>query len=756
MVTFVTRLRALSAGALLLGAAEQARATEPVAKRKQDTAPTVTTVTVTARRRRESLQRVPIGVTVLRGSAERRANRHDLSTILADVPSADFRTNSSQKDRTLFVRGVGTISTSPGVEPSVSTVVDGVVLARSGQANLDLFDSSQIEVLRGPQGTLFGLNSSAGVVNITTPDPSYERHAFVDASYYEGNEYRVSAGVSGALSDRVTGLFDILTGAYRGNVHNNDGDETLNGYEHNGAHGKLRWVSPDGDTTVTLGFDYLRSTETVPNGVFVSTDQVAFPTDVITNNAVLTRALDTEQVSPSDDNRTVSNDQKSRSNDNNGGISLTVDSRVGEDTLTSITAFRAWQNTQWQDYDQNSVVLPSLPQVNDVGNLSFTQFSEEDRLASPKGNLVDYVAGFFYLHDEDTERYDRGLDGILASGSPEIASGDARYGTVEDNVALFGEGDLNVTKRFRFISGLRVLDDNLSYHFARVSTSPVAVSGISTSFADGGATNWTGYEDRFGVQYDLLPRVTSYFTYSRGFKGPAYNVFFNMTPLSTGVLKPETSDDYELGVKSRLFDQRLQVNADLFLDHFQNFQANFLDDVAGALVTNLINAGTVSTRGAEADIAAVPVRDLTLGTSFAYTYATVDQFNCPPGSPLSCDINGEPLPFAPRFKLDATVDKLIRLSPRFHLSLDSDFVWQSSTQYQLTETPDTVQGAYGIWNLSATIADLKRGWRVTGLVDNVLNTHYSSYLAYGNFGGVVRFVPRDDDRYTGVQVRKDF
>ncbi len=718
--------------------------------------PQVTEVKVTARRRSELLQHVPVADTVVSGAQARRENRNDLAGILRQVPAADFRTNSSEKDRTIFIRGIGTISTSPGVEPSVSTVVDGVVLARSGQATLDLFDASQVEVLRGPQGTLFGLNSSAGVVNITTLAPTAQTHGFLEGAFYECNEYRVDGGISGSLTDTLTGRLDVLTGDYAGNVHNNYGGGTLNGYGHWAARGKLDWISPDGRTHVRLDLDYTRSTETVPNGVFVSASQIAFPTDHVTTNRTLANVLAAEGIDPASDNRTVSNDEKSRSNDNNGGAAITTNTQLGEDTLTTVTAFRAWQNTQWQDYDQNALIATGLPRLADVGNLSFTQFSEEDRIASPKGGLIDYVGGLFYLHDEDTERYDRSFDGLLASGAPQAVSGDARYGTVEDNVALFGEGDLNITKRFRLIAGLRTLDDNLSYHFGRVSTAPAAVSGIAASFRSTGSTNWFGYEDRLGLQYDLTDNVMSYFTYSRGFKGPAYNVFFNMAPASTGVLKPETSDDYEIGLKSRLLHGRLQANFAFFLEDFQNFQANFLSNVAGALVTNLVNAGSVSTRGIEADIAAAPIRNVTLTLAGAYTDAHVDQFNCPAGAPTSCNINGEPLPFAPRWKLDFRAEKLIPLTTRLRLSLDSDFIWQSNTQYQLTETPDTVQTAYGIWDLSVSLANLANGWRITGLMNNVLDTHYSSYLADGNFGGVVRFVPRDDTRYVGVQARKDF
>lgn len=143
-------------------------------------------VTVTVRRRSEPLQKVPVATSIFTAKDAARNNVHDLQGIFQFIPSANFRTSASSKDRTVFVRGIGTISTSPGVEPSVSTVLDGVVLARSGQATADLLDLEHIEVLRGPQATLVGKNASAGAVNIVTAAPTEAFHAHADASYFSG------------------------------------------------------------------------------------------------------------------------------------------------------------------------------------------------------------------------------------------------------------------------------------------------------------------------------------------------------------------------------------------------------------------------------------------------------------------------------------------------------------------------------------------------------------------------------------------
>ena len=717
------------------------------------------TVVVTARRRSEPLQKVPVAVTVLGAAQLKRDNLNNVQDVLAQVPSADFRTSSSNKDRTIFIRGIGTISTSPGVEPSVSTVLDDVVLLRAGQSTLDLAGLDQVEVLRGPQGTLFGKNASAGAVNITTREPTTDFHAYADAAGYSGGgEYRLEGGISGTLAPGLTGTVSALAGGFDGNVKNNFNDKEVNGYTHDGFRTKLEY-QPSDDLKIRLEADYLKSHDTVPNGVFSSTAQAAYPTGVITQSPLLASDLALSGIVAGNSNISISNNTTSTANDDNGGISLRIDQQFNDYTLTSITAYRIWHNTQHQDYDQTSILAPKYPQLADTGYLLFNQFTQEARLASPKGGFIDYQVGLFYALAVDSEQYDRSI--LRVVGPAQIANqGIAQYSTDGNDGAVFGEANLHFTDRFRGVAGVRVVEDTLAYQMGRDSNSPVALTGIAPSFHSKGSTSITSYSDRIGLQYDVTPRSMAYFTYSHGYKGPAYNVFFNETALQTNVLKPETSNSYEIGLKSRFLQDRVQANFAGFIQDFSNYQANFASDVAGALVTRLINAGTVSTKGVEGDLSARPIHNLDLTGLFAYTEARVDQFACPPNAATSCNINGEPLPFAPKWKLDARARYTIPLSSSYDVDLNTDFNWQSSTQYQLTETPNTVQKAYGIWNASITLANLDQDWRVTGLVRNILDTNYASYLVNGNLngtlGGTVRYVPRDYRRFFGIELHKDF
>ncbi len=732
------RRQRLALGALALSALPMAPVmaadTTPAA---QGDSPTLKAVTVTATRREASLQQVPVAVSVVDGEQLERENRNSVASIVQQVPSLNFRTGASNKDTSLFIRGVGTISTSPGVEPTVATVIDGVVFGRPGQSTLDLLDIERLEVLRGPQGTLFGKNASAGVLNITTRTPTEETHGFVEQSYYSGNESRTRFGIGGSLvPNTLKGSITTLFGSYDGNVDNKANGQEVNGYNRKGVRGKLVFT-PNDDLSLTLAADYLKSRDDAPNGVVSKSLLPAF------SNALAPVRADS-------DNRDIVSDYRSHVDDTNKGLSAQLDWNLGDYTLTSITAWRGWDNTQWQDGDRLATISAAFPGIEDKGELEYNQYSQELRLASPKGQFLEYVGGLFYMHGKDEETYRRTLRTTTAT-----QQGIADYSTTNDSYALFGESTLNFTERFRGIAGLRWTHDDLEYDHRRVSTSATAVNGIQPGTSSSGSVDEDGWSGRLGVQYDLTDDITSYLTYSRGYKGPAYNVFFNMQPRDTEALKPETSNSWEAGLKASLWGNRLTTNLAVFHTEYDNYQANFFDSVAGQVVTRLINAGSVKSEGAELDFALQATSQLKFSGAVAYTKARIDEFACPAGAAASCNVNGKPLPYSPDWKSYVRADYSIPLDNGLDIELGTDFSWQSKVQYDISQNANTVQGAYGIWNASVALADYNEGWRVALLAKNLADKSYSPLLATGG-NYIYRAVPRDDERYFGIQLRKDF
>ena len=719
----------------------------------QSAAPKIEEVVVSAQKRHQDVQKVPVAVNVISGSLANSENRHDISALTAIVPTVEFRAQPSNKDMDILIRGLGTITTSPGVEPTVSTVVDGVVLARPGQMVSDFFDVNRIEVLNGPQGTLFGKNASAGVINIVTNNPSRQTGGYLDASYYQGHEYRLAGAFTGPINDVLAGRIAVVTASYAGNGRNLYGGAKINGYHTDGLRAKLLYT-PTNNLSVLLSYDIMSSdnTNALP---YVATYNISYPFGVKTYSANLQQVLTTEGITPSFSNTNVSINTPGRDVDLSTGASAQVDYRFHGYHLTSITGYRFWRNVQTQDIDGYSALTPQTPyQLADLGHVRLNQYSEELRVASPLGGFIDYVAGLYFFHAPDYETYQRTTT-HLSNGVLTVNSGLNTYGATSTDYAVFGQANLNFTSYFRGIVGLRLIHDDLSFYTNRVSTSPTPVPGINPSFVANGSTHHDDYSTKLGLQYDLSSSIHTYVTYSRGYKGPAYNVFFNMNPLDTLPLAPETSNDYELGFKSTLFNDSVLFNVGAWLDNVSGYQANEPDLVAGTVVTRLIYAGQVRTSGVQLDAMYLASDDLTFSGTFAYTDAKIVKFNCPPQAAVSCDVNGKPLPFAPKTKFDIQADYLAYSTDTYDVGLRTDYSYQSSQQDSISQTPDTIQPGYGIWNGSVSLKNKPSGWNVRFVVNNILDQHYYTALIETN-GGLIGQVPRDFRRYVGIQFHKSF
>jgi iron complex outermembrane receptor protein len=748
--------RACRACALLAAGIAFAASPAPASPHEEaapDGLPAVQDIVVTARFRNEALISVPVAISALEGEDLQAKNLNTIQDMARIVPALNFRTGSSNKDRSTFIRGIGTITTSPGVEPSVSTVIDGVVLARPGQSTLDLLDIRRIEVLRGPQGTLFGKNASAGVINIVSAAPAPVLGATAQLGYFEADEYRLRLGASGPLNDLWSFAATALLAGFDGNVRNVATGEHVNGHVRRGGRARLAF-KPSADVRLTLTADYAYTRESVPTGVFASTSRVAYPSGAVTPNPDLANALTAEGIVPERNNTDVNPNFDASVRDRNYGTALTAGIGLGEYQLTSITSWRKWTNRQHMDWDQTRTLTPAIPQGEDLGRVSSDQFSQELRLTSPKGSFIDYVVGVYYFHTVARERYEREV-GRLVEDLPRSDTAAAHYRTKLDNYSVFGEASFNLRPEFRAILGARLIHDSLGFRHARVTTTTAGVPGIRPSFASSGDTRETDYSLRAGVQYDFSDHLNAYFTYSRGYKGPAFNVFFNMEAFDAEPLNPETSRSYEIGLKGRTADHLVTFSLAAYLTEFKGFQANSQDLYLGALVTRLINAGEVSSRGVEADLTLRPFDGLSLSGSAAYNDAHIDRFLCPPSAGGSCaNIDSQPLPFAPAWKVFVDGSYTFLLTDELSLQVQTDYSWKDATQYSISQTPDTIQPSYGIWG--ASVALLGDQWQVRGLVKNIANTQYSPFIFHSAAAGVSRIVPRDNRRYFGVSASIDF
>ena len=767
--------RAFRLGRLLPVAAAAAVAAAPAMAQQAAPADTgkLDTVIITATKRIQPLQSTPIAVSVIGGGALEESNLNNLEAISAQVPTVNFRTNASNKDAALFIRGVGTIATGPAVEPTVSTVLDGVVTARPGQATLDLVEIDRIEILRGPQGTLFGKNASAGVINIVTREPGKAFAGYADMSLFQGNEMRVRLGASGEMvPGLLRGSLSGMVGKFDGNVTNVYDGSKVNGYDRKGLRARLD-ITPSKDLKIVLLADRTQADDDPPTGVSYSTNVTAFPSGAVTANPNFGFAV--APVVPSRTNRQINSEMHTRVSDTNQGFSAQADWSLAGHQVTSITALRKWTNEQFQDQDRLGTLYRGFNRTADRGTLDSSQTSQELRIASTKSGFVDYVAGLFYMSSKTDEQYGRATTRCAASTAPALPNGLvpcttatttvdtglATFGASSKSASLFGEGTFNFLPDFRAIAGMRYTSDKLDYYHGRVftpdPTTPAATTAPGIQPARSrvtGATSETAFSGRVGPQFDIGKDVMGYATVSRGYKGPAYNVFFNMTPTQDNVLSPETSKSLEAGLKTTLMDGRVRLNVAVFKTDYSGYQANVPDLVGGVVVTRLINAGDVTTSGVEVDLTARVTSQLTVSASIANIEARVLNFNCPPGAAASCNINGRPMPFSPDWKGSLRAKYVQPLSGSLTLDVGVDANRQGQTSFDLQQQPNSVQPAYSIYN--ATIAlQSTAGWRVALLGKNLANQSYATFVQ--NSGNHInRYVPRDDERYFGINLRYDF
>jgi iron complex outermembrane receptor protein len=737
-------------------------------------------IVVTSQRVEQNLQDVPLAVTALTDSQLEASGAINLEDLTQLVPSLNFRKGTTNANSAVFLRGVGTISFSIAAEPSVSTVVDGVVLSRSGQAFADLYDIERIEVLRGPQGTLFGKNASAGVVSIVTKGGTDELEGEINLGLWEESEYRAKGSISGPLSDTLSARLTGFYGSFDGHITNifNGGDERVNGYERWGSRFVLDF-DPSDAASLRLAVDFARAD-----------DDCCAEVTGVSRGPVLNAELGFDSTR-GEDTRVINQNLVTTTEDTTWGASLEGNFNVASDhTLTLIGAYRNWENVEVREGDFLPRAIVGTAQLHDRGVVETDQYSLEARIASPLDRKISYVLGGFFWHSDNSQLFRRDDITCTSSSLPVAPSGATpcnlanpmttlfpSANSISDvnqtNYALFGNLTWNLTDRFRMIGGMRWTHDDVDFVHERApginlatglpATGPgilaAPAGGLTTATPPGDGTNTsagetsnTNLSGRIVAQYDATDDITTYLSYSRGYKGPAFNVFFNHTAPNNAVpIDDETSNAFEAGFKSRFFDDRLQLNAAGFYAVYDGFQANNFINVGGALVSTLTNAGKVSTAGFEVDSVFTPTDWWTITGGVAYTDAKVKAFNPNPITGVPSTFNGTPLPLAPKWTTSIVSE------------WTAPFVWGTQAHlrgaWSYRDNQFSELGAvgpidqYSLIDLSLGFSAVEDKYRLTFHVNNLLD---DSYVALNTQNGVRLLIPRDASRYVGVTLRANF
>lgn len=736
-------------------------------------------IIVTAQKVEENVQDVPIAITAVSGDRLQQAVVFSLENISTVVPSVTFRKGTTSANSAIVMRGVGTISFSVAAEPSVSTVVDGVVLSRSGQAFMDLVDLERLEVLRGPQGTLFGRNASAGLVNIVSKGGTDTLQAEVNADLFEGDEYRLRAAISGPLAENLTARLTGFYGSFDGNITNINGgrNNTVNGYERYGVRGIVDF--DNGPAAVRLIADYYKADD----------DCCADVTGVSRGNAVQDAELGLPGgLALGENQRFINHNFVTRTEDEQWSLTATGDFEISDThTLSAVLGYRNWFNRELREGDFLPRAIVGVGELHDTGVVRTEQISAEIRIASDQTKPFFYQAGVFAWQSENSQDFTRNNITCASSTLPVdprtgarpcnlndtvntlFPSATSRSDVTSKNFAVFSQATYRITEQLSLTGGLRYTWDDLEFTHTRApginratglpATGPGVVAapagGLITTPGGNGTNTSAGSTDngnlsgRAVIQYAPSEDVMLYGSYTRGYKGPAFNVFFNHTaPNNAAPIDEELSDSFEIGVKSQFLDRRVQLNVAAFSVEYDGFQANNFIIVNGATVSNLTNAGTVKSEGFEADLIVAPIDGLNLRASGAYADARVKEFNPNPLTNAPSAINGTQLPLAPKFVYTIGGDYTTDLGDVARLYFNTDYR-HTSTQFSDLGEAGRID-PYGIWNASIGFSDPDDKYRVTFHARNIAD---ESYVLLNVENGRRLQIPRDADRYFGVSLR---
>ncbi len=760
-------------------------------------------IVVTARRRSESVQSVPIAISVIGGQALAETGAYNVSRITQLQPSLQFY-STNPRNSAANIRGLGAPFglTNDGIEQGVGIYVDQVYYARIAAATFDFTDTERIEILRGPQGTLYGKNTTAGAINIQTRAPSFTPEARVELSAGNYDFFQGKASVSGPLvDDKVAIRLSTSVTTRRGTIYNTRTGEHLNSQDNVSLRSQILWkATPDLD--LTLYADYNRQDPDCCVQYYARTGATQRPLN--RQDAALAAAQGYAVPSTNAFDRLTDVDTPLRAKQELGGLSLLANWDLGAATITSVSAYRFWH---WDPSNDRDFI--GLPVTTVSANPSQQeQFSQELRIASNGTNPLDYVFGAFYFYQTiDTQGLQ--VQGPAASAfllNPTSAGGRNpatlnnltsrnTIGFSNTSAAVFGKLTWHVSDAFQIAPGLRVNYDKKDGSYVSVVTNGTNTALNADQRGVLAPQRYNPTFDKWNVSgditasYRVAPDIYSYATYARSYKSGGINLSglpldaANNPILAAATVKPEQVNHFELGLKTQFADRRATVNVAAFWTEINDYQATVSNGQLGVLRGYLANADKVRTRGIEIDSAFRPTSRLNVYANGAFTDAKYVRFvdaPCPPElsggttataanpaspagtpggfSPASCDISGQILPGISKwaFSYGAEYDlpgSVGGLDGQFYLGYDGSYRSRYSANPSRSAYTDIA--GYTLSNFRAGFR-APDSWNVLGWVRNAFNQDYFDVLALQSGStGLVVGQPGDPRTY-GLTVSRSF
>ena len=715
----------------------------PVTSMAQDSDLILEEVIVTAQKREQSLQDVPVAVSAFTGQQIQDAGIHDIRSLQLLSTSLNVTQAAASYQTSISIRGIGTSGFNPGLEPSVGVFVDGVYRSRTGTSTGDYADIERIEILRGPQSTLYGKNSSAGVIGYHTKKPEFEFNG--EASLNIGNYSQVIANA------RVTGplIDDTLAYSLAANYNDRDGfirnpaqKIDVNDRDRWALRGQLLWDASDTIQIRIIG-DVSQHRELC----------CAAPAYINGPTTPLIGLLGGTVIDPPDPyDRVVNFDSKMQANMDDWGVSMQIDWEVNDGVdFTSITGYRDFEADEDFDADFTDVEL-----VRSQGNFTaITSFTQEIRFSSSGDNKVDWQAGAFYqdqdLHVAGKVRYGdstRAWFDALTSGAvtgietllgfpPGVffAPGTGMISEIFDQSstswALFGQTDIHLNDAWTLTIGLRYTDEDKRGKGEFFIIDPWAALPLYTFLPPEQAFllsqtqifppatdfdekrnegEWSG---NLILAWDINEQVNSYASYSRGYKAGGFNLDRAAGLVNPSyTFDPEFIDNYEIGVKTRFWNDRSQLNAAVFYQDVQDFQTTLFDGIK----FDLDNAGDIDIWGVEVESQTQLTQDLFWSLAVTYldaTYASYTDAPCPIYVlAFSCDLTDEVKDDSPKWTVNTNLTWNKPISSNLYLFLRGEIYYRSGRYTAGDNDINTWTGGSTILNASIGISNNDQTWDV--------------------------------------------
>jgi iron complex outermembrane receptor protein len=737
------------------GAAQEADA-KPGAATEAKAKPALEQITVTANKRIENLEHVPMAISVMTEEFIERNNMRDITDVINLSPALSLTYGTTPANNGINMRGIGTTSIGIGVEADVAVIIDDIPIGMQVKAFSDLADIQRIEILKGPQNTLFGKSAIAGAIYMVTKPVFGPLSGKAMVTRTSDHESRYAVTYGGALSDTLGFRIAASDNDFPGNVNNLTTGSKVNGASSKTLMGKLSW-HPIRQLDIDLSPRWNKTSNNCC--VLVLTSFTPLQGALLSNIAQLPASSLLQGITPGPANVNVRNDaftgQDSRDRGAGLRVNWTMDSGA---TLTSITSASRYDANDSRD--QDFVDVPTLlyyPLANGRAagvNAGYTQYgtfkvtsrTQELRWVSADDSALRYVAGLWYGKNTIDRHFIRGYDGIALTTPTQYFTD-----TYNENKAIFGQGTWDFLPSLSALLGLRYNRETSGYHFATGAPPPAAFvpTGVFSSTGNG-ENSLTG---KASLQHQVTPDLMVYGMTATGYKGKAYDLTSSLTAATAAQqpVKSEHARTWEVGLKGNFLANRLTVNFAAFTTKFRDYQQNsggYLPETT-TYVTRLNSVGGVQTKGAEVDIAFLPVRDLLLNASFAYTDATITDWpnapcynvaNSPNGGfNAECrlrdprygnqnvqDLKGGRMPNAPRIKYYVGGQYDIRLPLAFDAFVNANYRYQSDVLTNLNQDPTLAVPAYGIANLGFGIRDKRDRFRATFFVNNVFDKHYAN------------------------------